>query len=328
MAGVKVPKIDDPLRWADWLEISAAFNADGNSSRADLEGALRISPFFEKSGQEGIANRITEVFAELNERTQAAGTAYPFTLDRAVLQIKSDLCDFPAYFFCLCLSYCGWTQNKGSSVFPARMFEDLSCMAAQSYTGGDVACFAYPRTRLGSVLPSGFKAAIQMATERLREGDSCRNRPARSTKDDALDVLAWRHFPDLLPGKLVLVGQCATGDDWEGKLSDLQPIATTDEWMSAPIISQMLRAIFVPHRIPREEWERSNRRAGIVFDRCRLAYWAHRKEHLEKMKIYCTWSSEYIKSALVSGPSKKILASSRTGSVRTKRTRGLSKVRL
>src|SRR4051812_40435444 len=103
MVGVKVPKLDDPLRWADWMEISAAYNADGNSSRADLEGALRISPFFEKSGQEGIANRADEVFVELSERAQAASVAYPFTLKGRVLQCKSPIRDYPAYFFCLSL---------------------------------------------------------------------------------------------------------------------------------------------------------------------------------------------------------------------------------
>jgi hypothetical protein len=305
MVGVKVPKLDDPLRWADWMEISAAYNADGNSSRADLEGALRISPFFEKSGQEGISNRAAEVFIELTERAQAAGSAYPFTLAGGVLQCKSNLRDYPAYFFCLSLSYCGWAQKKGSADFPARMFEDLSCMAAGSYIGGEVYRFAYPRTGPARLLPAGFKEAIQRVTEILREGDSGRDRPARSTKDDALDVFAWRHFPDLLPGKLILVGQCAAGENWEDKLTDLTPVPTTDEWMTTPIISQMLKAIFIPHRVPRAEWERCNRKAGIVFDRCRLAYWSHRGEHLDKMGPYRTWSTERIKSVLVASPKEK-----------------------
>ena len=299
MLGVKVPKTDDPLRWADWMEISAAYSADGSSSRADLEGALRISPFFEKSGQEGMANRTGEVFVELSERLQAAGASYPFSLDGTVLQSRSGINDFPAYFFCLALSYCGWTQKRTSRVFPPRMFEDLSCMAAESYTGGEVVRFAYPRSGVARLLPAGFKDAIQKVTQLLREGDSCRDRPARSTKDDALDVLAWRHFPDFLPGKLVLVGQCAAGEDWEGKLSDLQPVATTNEWMTTPIISEMLRAIFIPHRVARAEWERCNRRGGIVFDRCRLAYWSHRSEHLSKMEPYRNWSIECFKSVLV-----------------------------
>jgi hypothetical protein len=179
-------------------------------------------------------------------------------------------------------------------------------MAAGSYIGGDVVRFAYPRTGPARLLPAGFKDAIQKVTELLREGDSCRDRPSRSTKDDALDVIAWRHFPDLLPGKLMLVGQCAAGEDWEGKLSDLQPIPTTSEWMTTSIISEMHRAIFIPHRVPRDEWERCNRRAGIVFDRCRLSYWSHRGEHLSKMDPYRSWSSERIKSVLVEGKKKKV----------------------
>lgn len=299
---MKVPKIDNPLLWADWLEISATFSADGNSSRAELEGALRMSPFFEKSGQDGITNRAGEVFVELSDRAQSAGNAYPFIVDGTVLQIKSAIFEFPSYFFCLCLSYCGLVHKRRGRIFPERMFENLSCMAAKSFTGGDVVRFAFPRTGASRILPAGFKEAIQAVTKLTGEGDSCRDRPARSTKDDALDVFAWRHFPDSLPGKLMLVGQCAAGENWNEKLSDLQPISTTNEWMTTPIISQMLRAIFIPHRVPRDEWERCNRRAGIVFDRCRLAYWSHRPEHLNQMTPYRDWSAEVIKTVLISQP--------------------------
>jgi hypothetical protein len=327
MVGVKVPNIDDPLRWADWVEISAAFNADKNSSRGELEGALRMSPFFEKSGQEGIALRAAEVFVELKERAQSADTAYPFLLDRNVLEMKSDIHSYPAYFFCLTLSYCGWVRKQGDTTFPERMFEDLSCMAAESYTGGEVVRFAYPRTG-ARLLPAGFKDAVQKATQLIREGDSCRDRAARSTKDDSLDVLAWRHFPDFLPGKLMLVGQCAAGDNWDEKLNDLQPIATTDEWMTTPIISQMLRAIFIPHRVPRVEWERCNRRAGIVFDRCRVAYWSHRNEHRKKMKPYLDWSSDRIKSVLIDRPTNLFKnSSSSVIAAAAKKNRGRSVAR-
>jgi hypothetical protein len=244
-----------------------------------------------------------EVFLELNERMRAAADAYPFTIDGNVVQLKSNFDTYPAYFFCLCLSYCGWIQRRGDRIFPARMFEDLSCMAAKSFTGGEVVRFAYPRRGKRHDLPREFKGAIHTATRLIGEGDGCRDRLPRSTKDDALDVLAWRDFPDLMPGKLLLVGQCASGENWDGKLTDLQPTHTTNEWMTTPVISQMIKAIFIPHRVPRAQWERCSRRAGIVFDRCRLAYWSHREEHLNKMEPYRKWSRQHIRTVLVEQPS-------------------------
>jgi hypothetical protein len=299
MPGVAVPQSDDPLRWADWLEISAAINADGNSSRADLEGCLRMGPFFDSAGQEGVTRRSLEVFLELNERAKAAGDAYPFSVEENIVQLRSSIDRFPAYFFCLCLSYCGWKQTKSGSVFPARMFEDLSCMAAESFTGGEVVRFAYPRKGKNLDLSKAFKAAVQDLTAKLLEGDGCRNKHPRDIKDDGLDVIAWRHFPDMLPGKLVLVGQCAAGGNWTKKLNDLQSQATTNEWLVSPVISQMIKAIFIPHRVPQIEWESVSRRAGIVFDRCRLAYWSHRQEHFGKMVPYLTWSKARVQTVII-----------------------------
>jgi hypothetical protein len=282
--------MDDLLRWADWLELSATLSADGNSSRGDLEGALRISGQLESP--QAIEDRCNEVFSELEDRSTSAGAAYPFDVSATVIQTKGRVEDFPAYLFCLCLSYVGWSKKKGQGQLAARMFEDLSCIAAQAYIGGEVARFAYPRKGGESSLPKAFKEAITALVVKLAEGDGCRDKPPRSTKDDALDVVAWRHFADRLPGKLVLVGQCASGDDWADKLNDLNPLATTNEWMLKPIISPMLRAIFIPHRVRRDEWERCCRRAGLVFDRCRVAHWVPAHAAMDE---YLAWTTKSLR---------------------------------
>ncbi len=296
MPGIRLPKMDDVLKWADWLELSAILSADGNSSRGDLEGALRLSGYFES--QQAIENRCNDVFLELADRSAAAGDAYPFGVSASLLETRGPVDDYTAYFFCLCLSYAGWSNKKGQGQVAARMFEDLSCIAAQSYVGGEVARFAYPRKGGKSSLPKGFKQAIAALATQLAEGGGCIDKPTRSTKDDALDVVAWRHFADRLPGKLLLVGQCASGDDWIDKLNDLNPVATTNEWMMRPIISPMLRAMFIPHRVSREAWEHCCRRAGLIFDRCRLAYWVQKKAPIG-MDEHLAWTTRCLKGVLV-----------------------------
>lgn len=293
MAGIRLPKSDDAIPWADWLELAAVTRADGNSSRGDLEGALRLSGYLE--GAEAIEQRCNAVFLELNDRSRAASSAYPFAVGPSVIQIQGRLEDYPAYFFCLCLSYAGWDKKTG--YLGARLFEDLSCLAAGAFVGGAHTRFAYPRTGRAVGLPTKFKEAIAQLTVSLAEGDGCRDKPSRSAKDDALDVVAWRHFPDLQPGKLLLVGQCASGDDWTDKLNDLNPVATTDEWMVSPIISPMLKAMFIPHRVRRDEWETCNRRAGLVFDRCRLAYSVHTGPNVAFDK-YVTWTNDCLRRVL------------------------------
>jgi hypothetical protein len=286
--GIRLPKWDDALKWADWLELSAINRPDRCSSRGDLEGAFRLSGYLDS--QEAIETRCNEVFTELTDRITSAGDAYPFSVAPSLLEAKSGVDRYPAYFFCLCLSYTGWNKEKGRGQLAARMFEDLSCLAAKSYIGGEVARFAYPRKGGRAELPKGFKDAIAALTTDLAEGEGCVNTAARSTKDDALDVVAWRHFPDRLAGKLLLVGQCASGEDWVDKLNDLNPIATTNEWMRRPIISPILKAMFIPHRVRREEWEHCSRRAGLIFDRCRLAHWVHNSSGA--MDEHFAWATE------------------------------------
>lgn len=288
--------MDDVLKWADWLELSATLSADGNSSRGDLEGALRLSAYFDS--QQAIENRCNDVFLELADRSSSAGAAYPFSVNASLLDAKGEVKDYLAYFFCLCLSYAGWSKKKGQGQAAARMFEELSCIAAQSYVGGETARFASPRRGGISGLPKSFKQAIAALAAQMAEGGGYRDRPPRSTKDDALDVVAWRHFADRLPGKLVLVGQCASGDDWADKLNDLNPVAFTDEWMIQPIISPMLRAMFIPHRVRRDKWEHCCRRAGLIFDRCRLAHWVHNGAPVP-MDAHLAWTTKCLAEVVV-----------------------------
>ena len=95
----------DTIQLADWLEIYALISGDRNSSRGDLESALRTASLFEPEGDEAIQRKILEVFQELDDRTRSAAEAYPFILNGGVLSLRGKWEEFPAYVFCLCLSY-------------------------------------------------------------------------------------------------------------------------------------------------------------------------------------------------------------------------------
>jgi len=89
--------------------------------------------------------------------------------------------------------------------------------------------------------------------------------------------VAWKDFKDLHSSKLVIFGQCAGGDNWKrGKDSELKPHAFWGQWMLEAEVSPLLNSFYIPHRIPRKIWDYHARRAGILFDRCRVAFWAFR----------------------------------------------------
>lgn len=176
----------------------------------------------------------------------------------------------------LCLSYFGWTPTKNSPYKPRKWFEELSQIAAAAFIAGESTLLSPPRT----VLPKSFQGAIDRLCLLIREGGGWRPQPAGWNKkgaglapqDDAVDVIAWRHFPDRMPGKLILFGQCASGDNWTTKLTELQPVAFCDQWMRDPPPSKVIRGIFIPHRVPVERWDYSSRNGGILFDRTRIAH--------------------------------------------------------
>lgn len=286
MLPLPVPATDD-LKLADWLETLALISDDGNSSIGDLERALHRSSVLEmENDQDSVERKCLEVRRELEDRATAAEHSYPFNVDGALLSLKSRIEDFPAYIFCLCLSSIGLNRVNLRKVFPARMFERLACVAARNYLGGDGIRFASPREEL----PKNFRKAVDSLCIHIGEGKGYRNQPTLARKDDTLDIVAWKHFSDTLPGKLILFGQCASGANWDTKVTELQPETFCGQWMiEPPPLSYVTKAFFIPHRIERNRWELTNRRAGIIFDRCRLSYWVHQEKKLKNRRELMSW---------------------------------------
>ncbi|MBC8447855.1 MAG: hypothetical protein H8D78_08900 [Chloroflexi bacterium] len=270
MVDLPFDDLTDPLRLADWLELHALCSPDHNSSRGDLESALRTAALLELDDDEEIELKLLEVFWELEERARAAEQAYPFDLAfrGGVLELRSNWESFPAYVFCLCLSYFG-----SEDAAPRKLFEEVSRLAARGYLQGEAVGFGSPRTEL----PRSFSVAIAELCQRIGEGEGYSDQPSLSRKDDRLDLVAWKEFVDRHPSKVLMFGQCASGWNWEAKLTELQPKAFCDHWMQETPVSPLISSLFIPHRIEPSKWKWVARNAGIVFDRCRIAFWAHQE---------------------------------------------------
>ena len=272
------------IKLADWLELYAMISGDNDSSRGDLEGALRVASYAEISDNEAVEGKILEVFYELEQRENSAGIGYPFQLDGGLLRLKSSWKDYPVYSFCLSLSYFGLTNTQNGPT----LFEQISCYAAKKYLNGDAVAFGFPRTEL----PNSFPEAVTELSNIIGEGRGFRSQPGLDKKDDKLDLVAWVDFIDRLPSKLILFGQCAAGNNWEEKLAELQPDAFWNQWMNEAPISPLVRSFFIPHRIEMNKWDITGRNAGIVFDRCRIAYWAHQVD--QDFSQYIEWVDDLL----------------------------------
>lgn len=291
MPGLPLPsRSADKVRLADWLELLALRAADRNASIGDLEGALRRATIFHRNTNNSIENKCAEVIFELHQRAKAAARAYPFEIDGTLLRLRDDPENFIAYVFCLCLSYFGWENKKGRKLFPDRLFEELSCTAAKNFTGGDGVKFGFPRREL----PKGFAQAADRICQLIGECTGFNQQPQKSVKDYGLDVVAWRNWPDGSSSKIILFGQCATGLG-KNKEVELQPEVFCGNWLLDQPVSPLIKAFFTPHRPESNEWANLGRRAGIIFDRCRIAYLTHGTNSLSKSNPYFEWTISVLK---------------------------------
>jgi hypothetical protein len=281
----------DPLQLADWLEVLALVSEDLNSSTGDLQSALSRGSVLDGEGAETLDGKMLEVFSELESRETAAGSGYPFSVMGSVLQARSSWADCSSYVFCLCLSYFRWQRPPASPYFPPRLFEALCAEAARRWVGGEGVRFGSPR--VPTDLPRSFAKALDDVCQKLiREGGGFKKQPHRVhwLKDCGLDVVAWRDWPDRLSGKLLLLGACASGQDWQDKTHDL----ILDDFyrlrMTEPPDSPVVRAFFVPHRVPQSRWRETTVEAGIIFDRCRIASLAPKLPSVGAHGDGCAWT--------------------------------------
>lgn len=96
----------------------------------------------------------------------------------------------------------------------------------------------------------------------------------KDQKDAKLDIVAWRPFPDEQVGKLIAFGQCAAGDNWDGKVSELRPVSFTGLWLKDRRLSfTPLVFFYVPRCFEAWEWEYvASFSDTIPFDRCRISH--------------------------------------------------------
>ncbi len=293
---------------ADWMELQALRAADRRSTVGDIVGVFDINddaagdravddPDDESILDAGRNHPIDHLFDELQYRARVLGGAYPFTIETnpPALARVPGVTSTPGrvvYLFCLLASAIRESRLQPLELTAraqariANVFQVCASLAAGGYIVGDAVSFGFPR-------PSGsdFRSALRDTYRRFGAGVVRQTVPAgwpTAAKDDGIDVIAWRHHPDRMPGKLYLLGQCASGRNWREK-SAVDRIPQFHGWFSIPPATHCLPSMFIPFTLHRDLADdpattfdamlanrhlRDEQRYGIVFDRCRIAHFA------------------------------------------------------
>jgi hypothetical protein len=153
------------------------------------------------------------------------------------------------------------------------LFELLATAAAKDYVCGEAFRFGFPRL---SPVPRGFSDALAHLVRVTGEGECPSDTPVGDSKDDGLDIVAWRPFSDSWQGRMMLFGQCSIAQRWNStpKPKELDIDGFCRNWLRKQPFSTPARSFFTPAAVTsliREQEERFVRYCGILFDRCRIA---------------------------------------------------------
>ena len=208
-----------------------------------------------------------DALLQIRFRVDWCGDGYPFNVYEDYLMVRSEEPNTSHYVFCLLLSVAGHGATR-SARYPDRLFEEICLQAGIEYLHGNGVSFGAPRR----VLPSRFRDAVDALCARLREGGGYSGRSRRlHYQDDGLDLVVWRDFGDPREGKVIIFGQCASGKDWEKKITqDLPRAFCTLHFLQPPAVPPVA-ALFLPRQVPEESWPDLVVRDGILFDRCRIS---------------------------------------------------------
>lgn len=219
---------------------------------------------------------VGRVHEELERRRKLMDDGYPFSIRGGTLIHTPRLDENSIYEFML--SICNAKSlTSGQYVDLPRVFERLSARLVASYFGtrSEFLHTGWPRDKETG---SSFKDAMLTLNNRTAEWtwspqDGLPNCPTNG--DGGCDFVVWSKPADgRRIGQLFILGQCACGNDWDTKLTDLV-VRDLEKWFNPLSTVDPVRCFTTPFHVTDAMLKEASRKGGIVFDRARLVSISH-----------------------------------------------------
>lgn len=263
---------------------------------------------------------VGRIHEELSRRSQMMGASYPFDIEDNKLIHSASASGF--YEFCLA-TCCANTITAGDFVGLPRAFERATALLLKSYLGEHATWLhtGSPRDRdVGTTFRDAMMRLNALSGEWIWGPEPDLPDDPSTTGDEGMDFVVWIPSPDKRAGQLFILGQCACGDDWEGKFNDLS-LDKLRKWFRPGWYVTPARAFATPHHLSDGHLLNAQREAGLVLDRARLTLIAEHLAGDESLRVWRPRFSEL--AALVVGqsrPQPPIRRVSRKRGGRTKQT--------
>ena len=208
-------------------------------------------------------NFINSVWGELSVE-QRLHRHPPYEIAGQLLTPLLAFKDDPIYVACLFWALYGDPDKVDES---SLLFERIACHAFAAYLDGQAIIL---RCGPDGRKLKGAKEKIELVSQRI--GERLIETPS-AYNDRGTDIVAWKPFHDERTGKLVLLAQCAAGDNWRGKSREVVLDAWRQyiHWTCKPIAG-----FAAPVFISKGRWHDIGLESGLVLDRPRLHNLLHR----------------------------------------------------
>ena len=244
--------------------------------------------------EEKVPQIVEEAYLEIERRKEACRDGYPFIVGEHGYTLhasqKAGNHKHIIYKYLLLATRLNMNANrKHANIDGTHLFEELASEAAREYLGARAESIVF-----GTAAGSNFPGKVNDLCKRIKDGDQYYKRSSASPRDGKLDVVAWKHFADRLPGKLIVFGQCKTGTNYRDELTQLQPDVFCRNWLFSPPALTPVRMFFVAEAISRLDWGSVSSEAGLLFDRCRIVDFCDgiSEDVLEKVKVWTEAAAE------------------------------------
>jgi len=296
-----------PALVCDWLEMTVFGSDRSKYSLMRLKRIWDVNRETEDSDPEGSHAReddtdeegfsgedadayLDSISDEIQEREEALGDDYPFELERGGATFKLKTPISPGgniYLFCLLLS----NSKKGeildgtwTPLITSRtrdLFQACSTLAAAGVVTGCAISFGWPRPNSNPPFLKKLREVYGFIGEGVVRSRAIPG-ASPAPKDEEIDVIAWRPMRDRAAAAQYMLGQVASGDNWEAKSVKGPPIVSFHRnWFSVVPASEANAAIFIPHLVTpnqtgtrRDVMEQHTTTFGTVIDRLRLPHFA------------------------------------------------------
>jgi hypothetical protein len=259
------PFASNPDTFTDWLELSACLHPAGRIYLVDIERAWEAQRQAQDSDYEGgeleFDNWLRPIIGCIERRAKALGEAYPFELDDNadmlgyLAKLSDDHVGHVVYLLCLVISALPDSEvmQTPTLVLDNKIrdqFQSCAAWAAAGFVGGSCHVLGWPRPERDpfiKALEHIYHVSMADGEAEVRKGRV----PGASSaeKDAGIDIIAWKPRLDRMAGKIYLLGQVASGQNWRDKPVAPDVKSLHDNWFNFYPVSHAIPAIFIPYSV-------------------------------------------------------------------------------